>query len=374
MPLGFELTIFIYAVAWALFWIVRPASVQWALRFLAVFNLLVIFCASALLFMYLVTQIMLICMIYQLRGLFPVSWRGHLPWFAFIGLIPFNIQAYYGSQLDLAAYLYPWSDIGLPNVFWYLGASFFVIKSFVVLKEAFRESRFDFLAILNSLTFFPAFPAGPICGSHPFSTMHISRELERREVITSLAQLGWGGAAFYVIAPKLRKLAERLPDDLLGNVGEIYLGLGALYFDFSGYSLMAIAAAAMFGIKLPANFNRPYLATSIREFWQRWHMSLNWFVGTYLQAFCPEYRLAKSWHLPGICTGWALAQVFNWLSALGGRAWCRPKSGDASASIVAVGRRVLACESHELCRMVPDHIVGGIVIMVGQCIAQGLME
>lgn len=282
MPLGFELTIFIYAVAWALFWIVRPASVQWALRFLAVFNLLVIFCASALLFMYLVTQIMLICMIYQLRGLFPVSWRGHLPWFAFIGLIPFNIQAYYGSQLDLAAYLYPWSDIGLPNVFWYLGASFFVIKSFVVLKEAFRESRFDFLAILNSLTFFPAFPAGPICGSHPFSTMHISRGLERREVITSLAQLGWGGAAFYVIAPKLRKLAERLPDDLLGNVGEIYLGLGALYFDFSGYSLMAIAAAAMFGIKLPANFNRPYLATSIREFWQRWHMSLNWFVGTYL--------------------------------------------------------------------------------------------
>ncbi len=282
MPLGFELTIFIYAMAWALFWMIRPAHTQWALRFLAAFNLSVIFCANALLCMYLVLQIMLICALYFSRPLLPAAWRGNLPWFAFLGLIPLNVQAYWGTQLDLAAYLYPWSSIGLPNVFWYLGASFFVIKSFVVLKEAFRQSHFDFLATINSLTFVPAFPAGPICGSQPFSATCISPRLERKEVITSLAQLGWGGAAFYVLAPKLRKLAERLPDDFLGNIGEVYLGLGALYFDFSGYSLMAIAAAAMFGVKLPANFNRPYLATSIREFWQRWHMSLNWFVGTYL--------------------------------------------------------------------------------------------
>lgn len=282
MPIGFEVTLFIYLICWAVFSIIRPTSMRLALVFLALFNLLVIFFASSILFFYLLSQFFLVVFIYYFSRFFPASWQGFLAWFAFAGLIPVNIQAYFGKQLELTKILYPLSSISLPNMFWYLGASFFVIKSFVALKEAMREGRFDFLAILNGLTFFPAFPAGPIYGSHPFSEGNISPRLGREEVLMSLAKIGWGGAAFYVIAPKLRKLVAHMPDDLIGNVGEIYLGLAALYFDFSGYSLIAIGAAALFGVTLPTNFNRPYLATSIREFWQRWHMSLNWFVSTYL--------------------------------------------------------------------------------------------
>lgn len=282
MPIGFEITFFLYAISWAIFSIIRPASTRLALFFLAIFNLFVIFFSSAILFFYLLSQIFLVVVIYYGARLFPVSWQGFFPWFAFAGLIPLNVQAYFGQQLELTKALYPLSSISLPNMFWYLGASFFVIKSFVALKESMRERQFDFLAILNGLTFFPAFPAGPIYGSHPFSERNIASHLGREEAMISLAKIGWGAAAFYVIAPKLRKLVAQMPDDLIGNVGEIYLGLAALYFDFSGYSLIAIGAAALFGVTLPTNFNRPYLATSIREFWQRWHMSLNWFVGTYL--------------------------------------------------------------------------------------------
>ena len=55
-----------------------------------------------------------------------------------------------------------------------------------------------------------------------------------------------------------------------------------LYFDFSGYSDMAIGAARLFGIRIPLNFHSPYKATSIVEFWRRWHMTLSRFLRDYL--------------------------------------------------------------------------------------------
>ena len=55
-----------------------------------------------------------------------------------------------------------------------------------------------------------------------------------------------------------------------------------LYFDFSGYTDMAIGIAYMFGLRLPVNFNLPYTATSIREFWRRWHMTFSRFLRDYL--------------------------------------------------------------------------------------------
>lgn len=74
----------------------------------------------------------------------------------------------------------------------------------------------------------------------------------------------------------------------------MYLNFFSLYFDFSGYSLIAIASASFFGITLPNNFNKPYLATSIRDFWQRWHMSVgvfidNYFLRPFVRRFGPNY-------------------------------------------------------------------------------------
>ena len=55
-----------------------------------------------------------------------------------------------------------------------------------------------------------------------------------------------------------------------------------LYFDFSGYSDMAIGVGKMFGIEIPENFNSPYRAVSVKDFWKRWHMTLSRFLQTYV--------------------------------------------------------------------------------------------
>jgi D-alanyl-lipoteichoic acid acyltransferase DltB (MBOAT superfamily) len=67
-----------------------------------------------------------------------------------------------------------------------------------------------------------------------------------------------------------------------------------LYFDFSGYSDMAIGAALLFGIRLPINFNAPYAATSIIDFWRRWHMTLSRFLRDYLYIALGGNRLGKA--------------------------------------------------------------------------------
>ena len=102
-----------------------------------------------------------------------------------------------------------------------------------------------------------------------------------------------------------------------GAVADMYLSFAALYFDFSGYSLLAIACAAMFGVRLPENFNRPYLATNIQAFWQRWHMSLNAFIGTYL--FKPMVRATGSPRL-GIFLAFVAAGLWH-KASLGYLAW-----------------------------------------------------
>ena len=67
-----------------------------------------------------------------------------------------------------------------------------------------------------------------------------------------------------------------------------------LYFDFSGYSDMAIGIARMFGIRLPLNFNSPYKATSIIDFWRKWHITLSRFLKDYLYIPLGGSRQGKS--------------------------------------------------------------------------------
>jgi D-alanyl-lipoteichoic acid acyltransferase DltB (MBOAT superfamily) len=167
-------------------------------------------------------------------------------------------------------------------VLWTAGATFFVIKSFIALREAILEKRLRLLPMLAGLTFAPSFPAGPIFGTQPFRPEKIADTLKLTDLRDAFFQLGWGAAAFYVIAPAIRDIIHAMPATPLGVTANIYLGLAALYFDFSGYTWMALALATCFGVKLPPNFNRPFLATSIQNFWQRWHMSLSNFVSTYL--------------------------------------------------------------------------------------------
>jgi D-alanyl-lipoteichoic acid acyltransferase DltB (MBOAT superfamily) len=292
MLLGFELTLFLYVMVASLFWVLRPFSVKVALLVLIGCNIALLLAANPILTLYLAAQTGLVLLLFQLCNGMKGSGRDRLPWLAFLGLFPMNLQIWSGAKTRVPGQFSAWEGFGFDTVFWSVGASFFVIKSFVVLKEALQERRFRLLESLAALTFLPAFPAGPIFGTKPFRPENILERLPAKAVLRSIMQIGWGTAAFYVIAPKLRKMAGKMSDEFLGQIGEMYLNFAALFFDFSGYTILAIALGTLFGVTLPQNFNRPYLATSIREFWQRWHMSLSWFISTYL--FKPFVRKTGS--------------------------------------------------------------------------------
>ncbi len=172
----------------------------------------------------------------------------------------------------------------------YLGLSYCAIRSFLVLREAMNRGALDPLAALGCLTFFGSYVAGPICGARPFTREMQAQTLTFEAALRAICRIGWGAALLLVIAPKLAGvdlagLAERA--GLAAGQGllawlDLYRAFLVLYFDFAGYTSIAIGAALLFGITLPENFRMPLVARSMQEFWQRWHMSLGAFIGSYL--------------------------------------------------------------------------------------------
>jgi len=142
----------------------------------------------------------------------------------------------------------------------------------------------DFISFAAYVTMFPQLIAGPIV-----RYIEVAKELEDRR--GTLAQFASGAETFtlglcykVLIANNVGILWERMkavPSNEL-TLLSAWLGILAfslqIYFDFSGYSLMAIGLGRILGFEYPQNFNYPYISQSISEFWRRWHMTLgNWF-------------------------------------------------------------------------------------------------
>ena len=182
----------------------------------------------------------------------------------------------------------PWNLI-LP-----LGISFFVFQKISYLIDLRRGDRhiYGFLDFCMFVTFFPQLIAGPIVRHNEI--IHQFRADPRRPAMWE--NLSRGFVLFVIGVAKKVALADTLAmvaDPLFGkavaaslSAAEAWTATGAytlqIYFDFSGYSDMAIGLALMFGLRLPINFNAPYRAVSIRDFWRRWHMTLSRFLRDYL--------------------------------------------------------------------------------------------
>jgi alginate O-acetyltransferase complex protein AlgI len=175
-----------------------------------------------------------------------------------------------------------------------LGISFFTftqISYLVDLAQGQAEVQ-GFLSYLLFVTFFPHLIAGPIL-HHKEMMPQFAREAGRRfginpeEFALGVTWFLLGLAKKVLIADKLAPAA----DITFGHAGSLtaaraWAGLVAytmqLYFDFSGYSDMALGLARMFSIRFPLNFGSPFKAISITEYWQRWHMTLTRYITLYL--------------------------------------------------------------------------------------------
>ncbi|ADV82960.1 MBOAT family O-acyltransferase [Terriglobus saanensis] len=173
-----------------------------------------------------------------------------------------------------------------------LGISFFTftqISYLIDLAQGQAEEK-DFLSYLLFVTFFPHLIAGPIL--HHKEMMPQFAEGRRFQVTAENFSLGFTWFVFGLAKKVL--IADHLAaksDFTFSHAGALGLlpawtGLVVysmqLYFDFSGYSDMAIGLARMFGIEFPMNFNSPWKATSVTEYWQRWHITLTRYITLYL--------------------------------------------------------------------------------------------
>jgi D-alanyl-lipoteichoic acid acyltransferase DltB (MBOAT superfamily) len=172
-----------------------------------------------------------------------------------------------------------------------LGISFFTFTQIAYLVDVRRgiASEAEFLNYCLFVTFFPHLIAGPII--HHKEMMPQFARPKRGSVGEDLAV----GTALFVIGlfkkviladsvstfPELAFGAAQPPGLLLAWLGALSY-TAQIYFDFSGYSDMAVGLARLFGIDLPINFDSPYKAESITEFWRRWHMTLSRFLRDYL--------------------------------------------------------------------------------------------
>ncbi|MBQ4094044.1 MAG: MBOAT family protein, partial [Oscillospiraceae bacterium] len=167
-----------------------------------------------------------------------------------------------------------------------LGISFYTFEAIAYLADIYRgnlQPEEDLLIWLCGVFFFPKFSSGPIT-----RMQQLLPQLQKREVTLPLATEGLrrillGAMAKVVLADGIAVLVNGFYGDMTAHSSlsvllAVFLYPLQLYFDFMGYSGMAIGSALLFGIRLEENFKAPYFASSIGEFWSRWHISLSgWF-------------------------------------------------------------------------------------------------
>ena len=172
------------------------------------------------------------------------------------------------------------------TIFGFIGISYVTFRVVQIVIELYDGviSSLSFLPTLSFLIFFPSLSSGPIDRSRRYAGDY-DRVLPRGEYL-ELAGKGLGklllGAVYkFVLAAVSYKWLVFLdtPDaSVLQWIGYAYAYGVYLFFDFAGYSLMAIGTAYVLGVELPDNFRAPFLARDIRDFWERWHISLShWF-------------------------------------------------------------------------------------------------
>jgi D-alanyl-lipoteichoic acid acyltransferase DltB (MBOAT superfamily) len=184
------------------------------------------------------------------------------------------------------------ADIPLSHIILPLGISFFTFTQIAFLVDAYKDKvkEYDLLNYMLFVTYFPHLLAGPILHHSEMMPQFVSRwnwAVRWRNVSIGLFLFSIGLFKKVMIADTFSKWANTGFDvSATLNLVEAWATSLSytlqLYFDFSGYTDMAIGISLMFNIRLPINFNSPYKAKDIQDFWRRWHITLSRFLRDYI--------------------------------------------------------------------------------------------
>lgn len=227
-----------------------------------------------------------------------------------------DLDAGGGATTGAAAAIYAYfRNIGLP-----LGISFYIFKLISYVADVYTKKTApgDFFHVLLYTVTFHQVAQGPITRYAEMAEEMDHRSADAEDLAEGLWRFTVGLAKKTVLADHLGTLAETfLP--LAGNttfsVGGAYLGalcyMLQLYLDFSAYSDMALGLGRMIGFHYPENFNYPYIAVSVRDFWRRWHISLSRFFRDYVYIPLGGNRVSTGRLLLNLLAVWALTGFWH---------------------------------------------------------------
>ncbi len=231
---------------------------------------------------------------------------GFLFYFKYCGFVLNNVSSLFNISIDFKAPVMP------------IGISFYTFQVITYTVDVYRgkvEVQRNYGHLLLYVSFFPQLIAGPIV-----NYSDIKEQLEKRNI--SLNDFYEGFMRFFIGFGKKILIANTcgIITEKIDAVAQMSLS-GAwvlaiayalqIYFDFSGYSDMAIGIGRMFGFKFLENFNYPYISKSITEFWRRWHISLGAFFREYVYIPLGGNRVGKIKLLRNIMIVWMLTGIWH---------------------------------------------------------------
>jgi len=191
-----------------------------------------------------------------------------------------NVLLYFGQQNI------KWTSVALP-----IGISFYTFQTLTYSIDVYRKVHAPLKKVTDYLLYIMSFPqmiAGPIVRFNSIAEQITSRNETIDDKLIGFYRFSIGLAKKVLIANVMGEQADLIMGGDLStlNSSSAWLGIFAytfqIYFDFSGYSDMAIGLGRMVGFKFPENFDSPYTATSITKFWRKWHITLGAFMRDYL--------------------------------------------------------------------------------------------
>lgn len=249
----------------------------------------------------------------------PVRAKRSLIFAVVMNVLILGFFKYYGLLMEtlnvLFPYEIPYRELALP-----IGISFYIFQELSYLIDIYRGNarpQERLLPFALYISMFPQLIAGPI-------VRYVDIEAQLQNRIMSMRKFGQGVMYFIVgfakkvvLADSIGALYEQITELPIGSFSVLTAWVGCLafafqiYFDFSGYSDMAIGLGKMFGFEFRKNFQYPYIAKNIGEFWRRWHISLGTWFREYVYIPLGGNKCLASRHMLNLLIVWALTGLWH---------------------------------------------------------------
>ena len=237
----------------------------------------------------------------------------------FLNILVLYLFKYFDFSIDILNRIMS-TDIPGASVVLPIGISFYTFQALSYVIDVYRgkvRAQENPLYVALYISFFPQLIAGPIVRYSTIEQQIVSRECTLDKFAEGVRRFMLGFCKKVILANNLAMVADETFSLEVAQANPLFLWMGAIcyslqiYYDFSGYSDMAIGLGLMFGFRFEENFDHPYASGSITEFWRRWHISLGRWFKDYVYIPLGGNRVKKSRHVINLFVVWLLTGLWH---------------------------------------------------------------